>query len=863
MKKSILLLSLLSAGLVLASCGNSSSSSSTPTTSDPSTGTSTTETSTTDPVVHVESVDITETSLELKEGASSDPLTVTVLPENATDKTYTFSVGDASIATVSENGVVTALKEGTTYVAVTTTDGNHTDRVDVNVYHEYEVTTAEVAGVTITTSVSSAKVGTKVDVTLTYDKTALTVGAVTTVGAENTITLGTSGDAYYFYMPNYDVEINVATSPILTKYAVKNGNTAAVLDTVGAYAAGETVNIPFTLKPGYNFEGCTVATDPFDPADAVTIESSVADGVITFVMPSENVVVSVLTSAATFAIAKNDTYSHINSIKANDKTVSIANGSYYVNYGAAVSVVFYSSTSSSTEKYHPVSVTIPELDVTIPVEGEKVQFAMPHFDITLNINTEATLRNVSFVGSEHLTPVLYEKVDGAYVATATNAGIFDNTYYVKVNSTNIEQYQVNTIEGSYIPQGSSYSSTLALTLNADGYYEFTMPKVDLPKILTITVTEKDMTLFAGQSFVGTYVGLNSFNSNTKTSWTSSYGFTIDSAGIVNKNGTLTSFTSFDANTGLLSNSDKTKAAMVAGNFVFAHHSFDSSTPIGSDIVIGYKLQEGDTSTTYTVNNYSFAGKYHVITVFKEGVLVSSLFLDVAKQLVFLNPTLEFTAGTYVSDSTATYTVAKDGVLFYSVTNKSTIVSYDGLQGTYTCDGSSDIVVDGLGSLTFEGKTLKYTAEGRQITTKYMVDDATMETLVVTLGKDGTYTIDSRTTSAYVSPLVSGRYFTGLSKNSYHCQIYFSDDEHAIIWITYDESKTTAPSSASYGYDANATYTFDAGTMTVTVSSTYGEIVAVLSGDAGSYQLKVSDDSSFTSYYSGNLQGKTLTEYTVA
>ena len=487
---------------------------------------------------------------------------------------------------------------------------------------------------------------------------------------------------------------------------------------------------------------------------------------------------------------------------------------------------------------------------------------MPHFDITLNINTEATLRNVSFVGSEHLTPVLYEKVDGTYVATATNAGIYDNTYYVKVNSTNIEQYQVNTIEGSYIPQGSSYSSTLALTLNADGYYEFTMPKVDLSKILTITVSEKDMTLFAGQSFVGTYVGLNSFNSNTKTSWTSSYGFTIDSAGIVNKNGTLTSFTSFDANTGLLSNSDKSKAAMVAGNFVFAHHSFDSSTPIGSDIVIGYKLQEGDTSTTYTVNNYSFAGKYHVITVFKEGTLVSSLFLDVANQLVFLNPTLEFTAGTYVSDSTATYTVAKDGVLFYSVTNKSKIVSYDGLQGTYTCEGNSNIVVDGLGSLTFEGKTSKYTAEGRQITTKYMVDDSTMETLVVTLGTDGTYTIDSRTTAAYVSPLVSGRYFSGKTQYSYYCQIYFSDDEHAIIWVTYDETKTTAPSSSSFGYDANATYTFDADTKTVTVSSKYGEIVAVLSGDAGSYQLKVSSDSSFKSD-GGNLQGKTLTEYTVA
>lgn len=862
MKKSILLLSLLSAGLVLASCDNSSSSSGAPTTSDPSTGTSTTETSTTDPVVHVESVDITETSLELKEGASSDPLTVIVLPENATDKTYTFSVGDASIATVSENGVVTALKEGTTYVAVTTTDGNHTDRVDVNVHHEYEVTTAEVAGVTITTSVSSAKVGTKVDVTLTYDKTALTVGAVTAVGAKNTITLGTSGDTYYFYMPNYDVEINVATSPILTKYAVKNGNTAAVLDTVGAYVAGETVNIPFTLKPGYNYEGCTVTTDPFNPEEAVTIESSVADGAVTFVMPSENVVVTVLTSAAAFAITKNDTYSHINTIKADDKIVSIVNGSYYVNYGTAVSVVFYSSETSSTEKYHPVSVTIPELDVTIPVENDKVQFAMPHFDITLNVNTETTLRNVAFVGSEHLTPVLYEKVDDTYVATATNAGIYNNTYYVKVNSTNIEQYQVYTIAGSYYSQGSSYSSTLTLTLNADGYYEFTMPKVDLSKTLTITVTEKDMTLFAGQSFVGTYVGLNSCDSSAKTSWGNSYGFTIDSAGIVTKGSTLTPFTSYDANTGLLTNSDKSNAAMVAGNFVFAQYNFGNNAPIGNDIVIGYKLQEGDTSTTYTVNNFSFNEKYHVITVFKEGVLVSSLFLDVAKQLVFLNPTLEFTAGTYVSDSTATYTVAKDGVLFYSVTNRSTIVAYDGLQGTYTCEGDSAIVVDGLGSLTFEGKTLKYTAEGRQITTKYMVDDATMETLVVTLGTDGTYTIVSRTTAAYVSPLVSGRYFSGTTQYSYYCQIYFSDDEHAIIWVTYDETKTTAPSSSSFGYDKNATYTFDADTNTVTVSSSLGEIVAVLSGDAGSYQLKVSSDSSFKSS-GGNLQGKTLTEYTVA
>ena len=253
--------------------------------------------------------------------------------------------------------------------------------------------------------------------------------------------------------------------------------------------------------------------------------------------------------------------------------------------------------TSSTEKYHPVSVTIPELDVTIPVENDKVQFAMPHFDITLNVNTEATLRNVAFVGSEHLTPVLYEKVDGAYVATATNAGIYDNTYYVKVNSTNIEQYQVYTIDGSFYSQGSSYSSTLTLTLNTDGYYEFKMPKVELSKTLTITVTEKDMTLFAGQSFVGTYVGLNSCNSSAKTSWSGSYGFTIDSAGIVTKGSTLTPFTSYDAEPGLLTNSDKSKAAVVADGKMTA-------TIVWSSSHYDYMLVDGERCDVLSTENGS-------------------------------------------------------------------------------------------------------------------------------------------------------------------------------------------------------------------------------------------------------------------
>jgi len=66
-------------------------------------------------VVPVASVTLNKTELSLEEG-ESETLTATVLPENATDKTVSWSSGDATIATVDQNGKVTAVKEGSTTV---------------------------------------------------------------------------------------------------------------------------------------------------------------------------------------------------------------------------------------------------------------------------------------------------------------------------------------------------------------------------------------------------------------------------------------------------------------------------------------------------------------------------------------------------------------------------------------------------------------------------------------------------------------------------------------------------------------------------------------------------------------------------
>ena len=75
-------------------------------------------------IIPVASVSLNETTATLEIGETLT-LTATVLPENATSRNITWTSSDNAIATV-ENGVVTAISDGTATITVTTTDGNRT-----------------------------------------------------------------------------------------------------------------------------------------------------------------------------------------------------------------------------------------------------------------------------------------------------------------------------------------------------------------------------------------------------------------------------------------------------------------------------------------------------------------------------------------------------------------------------------------------------------------------------------------------------------------------------------------------------------------------------------------------------------------
>lgn len=75
-------------------------------------------------IVAVDSVELNVDILSLKVG-ETETLIATVLPADATNQAVTWLSSDSNIATV-EDGVVTAVAQGTATIVVTTDDGGHT-----------------------------------------------------------------------------------------------------------------------------------------------------------------------------------------------------------------------------------------------------------------------------------------------------------------------------------------------------------------------------------------------------------------------------------------------------------------------------------------------------------------------------------------------------------------------------------------------------------------------------------------------------------------------------------------------------------------------------------------------------------------
>ena len=208
--------------------------------------------------VNVESIALNENTLTLY--TNRDPktaaLTATVSPDNATDKTVTWTSADEKVATV-ENGVVTAVGNGTTTITAQAGEKTAICTVTVRTYSSsssrpsYSITTpSKPENGSVTVDPERARSGSRVTVTVTPDSGYKLGELVVTDKDGKKLELTDKGNGQYtFTMPSGKVEVaaefvkEVEVSPFAdvatdayyydaVKWAVEKGVTNGVSETL-------------------------------------------------------------------------------------------------------------------------------------------------------------------------------------------------------------------------------------------------------------------------------------------------------------------------------------------------------------------------------------------------------------------------------------------------------------------------------------------------------------------------------------------------------------------------------------------------------------------------------------------------------
>ena len=212
-------------------------------------------------------IDPTATTLTV---GGTETLTATVTPNDATDKSVTWTSDNNAVATVAD-GVVTAVAPGTASITVTTTDGNFSTSCAV---------TVNKANPTAPTGLTATYGQTLADVTLptgwTWVNSTQSVGSV----GSNTFKANFAGNDNYNAASDMDVTVTVskATNPATvtsTATVMKGGNTVDLASNVTLN--GATGEVTYAFNGDAN--GCTLSSSILTSGDntgSVTVNISVA-----------------------------------------------------------------------------------------------------------------------------------------------------------------------------------------------------------------------------------------------------------------------------------------------------------------------------------------------------------------------------------------------------------------------------------------------------------------------------------------------------------------------------------------------------------------------------------------------------------
>ena len=275
--------------------------------------------------IHVTSVSLDKTSLELTEGGTGT-LIATVEPNNATNKNVTWESSNTSVATVDANGLVTAVSAGTATITVTTVDGRKTATCEVTVTaqtYNISVTPATLNFGSLNAGYAAPPAARTVTITNTGNQS-VTVNLPTSTNytitagtgfTSGTATLAPNGIAQFSVQPktglaagSYNETLAISGSnntnaSITVSFTVEQRSSGGGPTTYAVTAPdaengtvrvspsrasrGTTVTITVTPDEGYELESLTV----LDSRDNEITLTAKGDGKYTFTMPSGKVTV--------------------------------------------------------------------------------------------------------------------------------------------------------------------------------------------------------------------------------------------------------------------------------------------------------------------------------------------------------------------------------------------------------------------------------------------------------------------------------------------------------------------------------------------------------------------------------------------
>lgn len=238
-----------------------------------------------DQTIAVESVSLDETiseGHELTEEATLDISDyVTVLPENATDKTVTYSSSKTDVATVSETGVITAIAAGETVISVTAGDKTVTFTLTVK---EKPAGTISVESITLADDIKNGKsleaeqtldISTLItvlpenatDKTVSYASSKKTIATITDAGV---ITAVAEGETVITITSKSDADVNAEFTLTVTAKAPVNITAIKVTENSKTYTSEDRkvydLSEYFTVEPAENTDAVTFASSNEDVA---------------------------------------------------------------------------------------------------------------------------------------------------------------------------------------------------------------------------------------------------------------------------------------------------------------------------------------------------------------------------------------------------------------------------------------------------------------------------------------------------------------------------------------------------------------------------------------------------------------------